>query len=153
MYHRVHVCVEIWLLRSAAQGISNTNRSLGSGCDSVARVVASDTRDPRFESSHWQMLFTLNCIKTRVEKTKIKEKEAGIGTNRSCPKPKKVSYFQISFQSSAYGHNPIERFTHWILFLLKRHTQASHSSVTLNRHTQSMAIRDVTSFGCYFHSP
>ena len=37
--------------------------------DSVGRVVASDTRDPRFESNHWQIIFTINCI----QKTKIKE--------------------------------------------------------------------------------
>ena len=51
----------------------------GSGCGSVDRAVASDTRDPRFESRHWQTfikhLFTVNC----VEKTKIKKKEAGNG--------------------------------------------------------------------------
>ena len=27
---------------------------LGSGCGSGGRAVASDTRGPRFESSHWQ---------------------------------------------------------------------------------------------------
>ena len=41
----------------------------------MGRAVASDTRGPRFESSHWQLLsdiylFTVNCI----EKTKIKKK-------------------------------------------------------------------------------
>ena len=43
----------------------------------VGRAVASDTRSPWFETSHRQTLFylfTVNCI----EKTKIKEKEAGI---------------------------------------------------------------------------
>ena len=38
------------------------------------RAVAANTRDPRFESSHWQTfienLFPVNC----VEKTKIKKK-------------------------------------------------------------------------------
>ena len=51
----------------------------GSGCGSVGRAVASDTRDPRFESRHRQTfikhLFTVSC----VEKTKIKKKEAGNG--------------------------------------------------------------------------
>ena len=50
----------------------------GQCCGSVDRTVASDTRGPRFESSHRQILyylFTGSCI----EKTKIKEKEAGIG--------------------------------------------------------------------------
>ena len=49
---------------------------VGSSCGSVGRAVASDTRGPRFEFSHWQILywtlFTVNCI----EKTKIKKKEA-----------------------------------------------------------------------------
>ena len=40
----------------------------GRGCDAVGRVVAFDTRDPRFESSHWHKFkWTTNCI----EKTKI----------------------------------------------------------------------------------
>ena len=44
-------------------GIFNNNnieKQLGSGCGSVGRAVASDTRDPRFESSHQQILFTIN---------------------------------------------------------------------------------------------
>ena len=56
--------------------------STGSGCRSVDRAVASDTRGPWFESSHQQILhwtfvylFTINC----VEKSKNKRKEAGIG--------------------------------------------------------------------------
>ena len=43
----------------------------GSGCGSVGRAVASDTRDPQFEASHRQTflehLLTVNCI----EKTQI----------------------------------------------------------------------------------
>ena len=55
---------------------------MGSGCGSVGRAVASDTRGPRFESSHRQKfintkhLYTVNCV---LKKTKIKEKEAGNG--------------------------------------------------------------------------
>ena len=56
-------------------------KHLGSGCGSVGRAVAYDTRGPRFESSHRlifkQHLYTLNC--NCIEKTKIKEKEAGNG--------------------------------------------------------------------------
>ena len=32
------------------------NMFFGSGCDSVGRAVASDTRGPWFESSYWQKL-------------------------------------------------------------------------------------------------
>ena len=50
-----------------------------SGCSSVGRAVASGIKSPWFESRHRQIfkehLFTVNCI----EKTKIKEKEAGKG--------------------------------------------------------------------------
>ena len=44
---------------------------MGSGCGSVGRAVASDTRRPRFESSHRQKiihiehLFTVNCVLKR----------------------------------------------------------------------------------------
>ena len=47
-------------------------RGRGSGCGSVGRAVAFNTRGPRFDSSHWQNfiehLFIINC----VEKTKNK---------------------------------------------------------------------------------
>ena len=33
------------------------NVKSASGCGSVGRVVASDTRGPQFESSHWQNLY------------------------------------------------------------------------------------------------
>ena len=56
-----------------------TLRRTGQWCGSVGRAVASDSRGPRFESSHWKKcifnIFTVNC----VEKMKNKEKEAGIG--------------------------------------------------------------------------
>ena len=52
---------------------------LGSGCGSVGRAVAFNTRGPWFDSSHRQNfiehLFIINCI----EKTKINKKEAGNG--------------------------------------------------------------------------
>ena len=44
----------------------------GSGCGSVVREVASVTRGPRLESSHWQ-----NFYIKHIEKTKIKKKRPG----------------------------------------------------------------------------
>ena len=48
---------------------------MGSGCGSVGREVAFDTRGPRFDSSYRQNfiehLFIINCI----EKTKINKKD------------------------------------------------------------------------------
>ena len=43
---------------------------MGIGCGAVGWAFATDTRDLRFKSSHWQILFTFNCI----EKTNIKKK-------------------------------------------------------------------------------
>ena len=58
--------------------MSLKNFTPGSGCGSVGRAVASNTRGPRFESSHQQIyiehLFTINCI----EKTKINKKRPGM---------------------------------------------------------------------------
>ena len=36
----------------------------GSGFGSVGRAVASNIRDSRFNSSHLQILFSINCIKS-----------------------------------------------------------------------------------------
>ena len=51
---------------------------MGSGCGSVGRAVALDTRGPRFDSRHRQNfiehLFIINCI----EKTKINKKRLGM---------------------------------------------------------------------------
>ena len=49
--------------------LHNFNTFLGSGCDSVGRAVASDSRGPRFESSHKQLYW----------KDENKEKEAEDG--------------------------------------------------------------------------
>ena len=48
---------------------------MGSGCGSVGREVAFDSRGPRFESHHWQK-FILNILLS-TEKTKIKKKRPG----------------------------------------------------------------------------
>ena len=45
----------------------NIHCILGSGCCSVGRAVAPETRDPRFESSNRQILFEIKY----VEKTYI----------------------------------------------------------------------------------
>ena len=49
---------------------------LGSGCGSVGRAVASNTRGPRFESSYWQTFILDICLFSEkcIEKTKIKKK-------------------------------------------------------------------------------
>ena len=35
---------------------------VGFGCGSVGTAVASDTKDLQLESSHWQILFTINYV-------------------------------------------------------------------------------------------
>ena len=49
---------------------------LGNGCDSVGRVVASNTRGPQFESNDCQIFYwtTVNC----TEKTIIKKNRPGM---------------------------------------------------------------------------
>ena len=45
-----------------------TYKVKGSGCGPAGTVVTSDTRDPQFESSHWQILFSINCIETVMKR-------------------------------------------------------------------------------------
>ena len=50
-------------------------KQLGSGCGSVSKAVAYDTRDLRFESNHWLILFTIDFIRScAVVQTKKKKK-------------------------------------------------------------------------------
>ena len=53
--------------------------NMGSGCGSVDRAVASNSRGPWFESSHRQK-FTFNIYCQLYWKDEIKEKEAGNGS-------------------------------------------------------------------------
>ena len=50
---------------------------LGSGCGTVGRADASDTRDPRFKSHHRQIIYRFICQLHDIEKTKIKKKRQG----------------------------------------------------------------------------
>ena len=52
----------------------NTNQ-LGSGCGAVGRAVASNTRGPGFESSHWQLLSNIYLLLTVCRKDENKEKK------------------------------------------------------------------------------
>ena len=71
-----------WSIQFNCIGLDPTRKYLGQWlCGSVGRVVASDIRGPRFESSHRQKLFILNiCLLSTVyRKDENKEKEAGNG--------------------------------------------------------------------------
>ena len=50
--------------------------SWGSGCGTVGRAVASNTRGPGFESSHRQLLLNNYLLLTVCRKDENKEKEA-----------------------------------------------------------------------------
>ena len=52
---------------------------MGSGCRAVGRAVASNTRGPGLESSHWQLLLNIYLMLTVCTKDENKEKEAGNG--------------------------------------------------------------------------
>ena len=43
---------------------------LGSGCGSVGRAVASNTRGLRFETSHWQNLLNICLLSTVLKRRK-----------------------------------------------------------------------------------
>ena len=62
---------------SLFKGVQGLIGPWGSGCGSVGREVASDTRDPRFESTHRQIF--IFKLYNRKDKNKEKEKEAGNG--------------------------------------------------------------------------
>ena len=58
--------------------ITRRKVEVGSSCGSVGRAVASDTRGPRFESSHQQNLHYLYTVNS-IEKTKISKIAAEYG--------------------------------------------------------------------------
>ena len=49
---------------SKTANISLDINYIGSGCGAVRGAVASNTRDPRFESSHRQIIFSTHCTET-----------------------------------------------------------------------------------------
>ena len=71
---------------------------IGSGCVSVGRAVASNTRGLQFKFSHrqifyWTLLFTVNCI----EKIKIKKKKPGM-----------AHFFKKTANDSQTNESPLE---------------------------------------------
>ena len=52
----------------------NMKNCRGSCCGSVDSAIASDTRGPRFESSHRQLLFNFSLLLTDCRKDENKEK-------------------------------------------------------------------------------
>ena len=50
------------------------NLCLGSGCGTVGRAVACNTRGPGFESSHWQLLLNIYFLLTVCRKDENKKK-------------------------------------------------------------------------------
>ena len=59
---------------------ANYLKEKGSGCGSVGRADASDTRGPRFKSSHQQKniyILKICLLSTVNQKDENKEKEAG----------------------------------------------------------------------------
>ena len=65
--------------------------TFGSGCGSVGRAVASNTRGMQFESSHWQKFIYIEHFvycQLCIRKTKIKKKRPGMAhflTNAAFP--------------------------------------------------------------------
>ena len=49
--------------------------ALDNGCSSVGRAVASDTQDPRFKSSHQEILFSMYSFKSVLKRQKYKKEE------------------------------------------------------------------------------
>ena len=79
---------------------------MGSGCGSVGRAVACNTRGLRFDSSHRQNfiehLFIINCI----EKTKINKKRPGMAHFL-----KKINRFMYYKSYWLLYHLQLDRFT------------------------------------------
>ena len=57
--------------------LTKNHGSLGSGCGSVGRAVASDTKGPRFESSHRANITFVYCQVNWLDKNKEKELRNG----------------------------------------------------------------------------
>ena len=69
-WHHVLKCTQLTILAfNLALFVDKNFVFMGSGCGSVGRAVASDTRGPQFESSHRQFFCVLSVI--CIEKAKI----------------------------------------------------------------------------------
>ena len=72
---------------------------MGSGCGKVGRAVASDTRVPRFESSHRQLLLNVYLLLTVCGKDENKEYRPGMAHL------KKSFWKLFCYQSSQFRQN------------------------------------------------
>ena len=110
------------LTRCAIGQVSINDWEQGSGCGSVGRAVASHTKGPQFESSHWQnlywtfvYLFAINCI----EKTNINKKRPGMANflkikrlgaleadKWTCTRIKRLRHMKYRYRCEEMGGSP-----------------------------------------------
>ena len=74
--------LEIYILKNRIFRGNVVVAHQGSGCDSVGRAVASDTRDPRFESRYWQTF--IYQLYNRKYKNEEKETRNGLSFKKGC---------------------------------------------------------------------
>ena len=72
---------------------------------SVGRAVASDSIDPRFNSVHQQILFTINCIKSALKRPKLR-KETGNGPFKTVAFIP-FSLFNFGLVTTCYGQKAV----------------------------------------------
>ena len=95
-----HLC-DIILLRF----LWNKLIAQGSGCGAVGRLVASNTKDPQFESGHRQYNLLSTVIMNCITKTKIKKKRLGSG-NGSFFKKLIAQWIRLCLPCAALGSHP-----------------------------------------------
>ena len=83
----------------------------GSGCGSVGRAVASNSRCPWFEFSH-QQDFILSIIEKTVEKTKIKKKrpEGLKFLRKKRLRTGKIKFVSSNIRNHSLENNPAELY-------------------------------------------
>ena len=73
------------------------NDQLRSGCGSIGKEVASDTRDPGFESSNFQILFITKCIESQLKSRRMKKRPEMVHLNNSLSKSTINSFWNVKF--------------------------------------------------------
>ena len=77
--HTIHNFLEVQPTLAPKKSQRLKDVGMGSGCGAVGRVVVSNTRGPRFKSSHRQLLLNIYLLLTVCRKDENKEKEARNG--------------------------------------------------------------------------
>ena len=146
---KINIYDRLWLIASIHGLKKQTNLPLGSGCGSVGIAVASNTRGPRFESSHRQtFIFNICLLWTVLKSRKLRKNRPGMAhlkskLNLPISVPTLISVQNRGRQFSSHYDSRVVIYNHNV-FCKIAHKKCRYWNGTWTYHTLQTSVNIIT---------